>query len=312
MTMTRRDLIATTAGFAGAGLVGAAPSFAQQGTAPTFKPESGAELRVLRWSAFVKGDEDQFLANTQKFVETTGVKVRVDKESFEDIRPKAAVAANVGSGPDIMLVWYDDPFQFPDKLLDLTDLASHLGARYGGWYPGLESYTKTKEGRFIALPLATIGQALLYRESWVKEAGFSEFPKDTKAFLELCKALKAKGHPAGFAHGKAVGDGNNWAHWLVWSHGGKMVDENSKVVINSPETVAALRYAREMYQTLIPGTEAWLDINNNRAYLAGDVSLTANGVSLYYSAKNDPKLADLAKDIKAASWPVGPVGSAAA
>ena len=38
----------------------------------------------------------------------TGVEVRVDKESWEDIRPKAAVAANVGSGPDIMLVWFDD------------------------------------------------------------------------------------------------------------------------------------------------------------------------------------------------------------
>src|SRR5215210_2165558 len=177
MTMTRRDLIATTVGLAGAGLVGAAPSFAQEGTTPTFKPEPGAELRVLRWSAFVKGDEDQFLANTQKFVETTGVKARVDKESFEDIRPKAAVAANVGSGPDVMLVWFDDPFQYPDKLLDVTDLANALGAKYGGWYPGLESYGKTKDGKFVALPLATIGQALLYRESWVKEAGFSEFPK---------------------------------------------------------------------------------------------------------------------------------------
>src|SRR4051812_15575357 len=153
---------------------------------------------------------------------------------------------------------------------------------------------------------------LLHRESWVKEAGFSEFPKDTKGFLELCKALKAKGHPAGFAHGKAVGDANNWSHWVVWSHGGKMVDENSKVVINSPETVAALRYAREMYPTLIPGTEAWLDINNNRAFLAGDISLTNNGVSLYYSAKNDPKLADMARDMKAAAWPIGPAGSAVA
>ena len=69
----------------------------------------GASLRVLRWSPFVKGDEEQWLANTKKFTEATGVEVRVDKESWEDIRPKAAVAANVGSGPDIMLVWFDDP-----------------------------------------------------------------------------------------------------------------------------------------------------------------------------------------------------------
>src|SRR3954464_11085450 len=199
MHVTRRDLIAATAGFAGAGLLGA-PSVAQQATALNSKPEPGAELRVLRWSAFVKGEEDQFLANTQKFTEASGVKVRVDKESFEDIRPKAAVAANAGSGPDVMLVWYDDPFQYPDKLLDVTDLATDLGGRYGGWYPGLESYARTKDGRFIALPLATIGQALLYRESWVKEAGFAEFPKDTRGLLELCKALKARGHPAGYAH----------------------------------------------------------------------------------------------------------------
>src|SRR5215213_2213277 len=251
MTLSRRDLLLGTAGLAaGTQLMGGLPAFAQ-GAAPSYKPEAGATLRMLRWTPFVKGDEDAWLANTKKFTEMTGVDVRIDKESWEDIRPKAAVAANVGSGPDIMLVWFDDPFQYPDKLLDVTDLATSLGSKYGGWYPGPESYGKTKDGKFVALPLATIGNALCYRESWVKEAGFSEIPKDTKGFLELCKALKAKGHPPGFAHGKAVGDGNNYAHWIVWSHGGKMVDEGGKVVINSPEAVAALRYAREMYQTFI-------------------------------------------------------------
>ena len=77
-----------------------------------------------------------------------------------------------------------------------------------------------------------------------------------------------------------------------------MVDESGKVAINSPETIKALQYARELYQTFIPGTESWLDINNNRVFLAGDISVTANGVSLYYSAKNDPKMADMAKDIR--------------
>ncbi|MDJ1158380.1 ABC transporter substrate-binding protein [Chelatococcus sp. SYSU_G07232] len=309
MTLSRRDLLLSTAGLAaGAALgpfAGGPPALAQ--AAPKYEPEKGATLRLLRWAPFVKGEEDAWLANTKKFTEATGVEVRIDKESWEDIRPKAAVAANVGSGPDIVWVWFDDPFQYPDKLMDVSELANYLGGKYGGWYPGPESYTR-KDGKFIALPLAAIGNALCYRESWVKEAGFSEFPKDTKGFLELCKALKAKGHPAGFAHGKAVGDGNNYAHWLLWSHGGRTVDEKGKVAINSPETIAALKYARELYQTFIPGTESWLDVNNNRAFLAGEISLTANGVSLYYSAKNDPKLADLAKDIRTTQLPVGPVG----
>ncbi|MCA1491248.1 ABC transporter substrate-binding protein [Sinorhizobium alkalisoli] len=307
MPIKRRDFLAGSAALAGmAGLpLSPRPSFAQ--AEPTYTPEEGASLRLLRWTPFVQGDEDAWLANTKKFTETTGVEVRIDKESWEDIRPKAAVAANVGSGPDMVLCWFDDAHQYPDKLVDLTELANYLGEKYGGWYDGLKGYA-TRDDKFIAMPLTAIGNAVCYRDSHMQAAGFSEFPEDTAGFLELCKALKAKGTPAGFPHGKAVGDGNNYAHWLLWSHGGKMVDENGKVTINSPETLAAINYAKQLYETFIPGTESWLDINNNRAFLAGQVSLTANGVSLYYAAKKDPALAEIAADIRTTNFPVGPVG----
>ena len=305
MPIKRRDFLATSAALAGVAGLGIRPSFAQ--AEPSYKPEEGASLRLLRWTPFVKGDEDAWIANTKKFTEATGVEVRIDKESWEDIRPKAAVAANVGSGPDMVMCWFDDAHQYPDKLVDLTELADYLGNKYGGWYDGLKGYA-SRDGQFIAMPLAAIGNAVCYRESHMKAAGFSEFPKDTAGFLELCKALKAKGTPAGFPHGKDVGDGNNYAHWLLWSHGGKMVDESGKVTINSPETLAAVNYAKSLYETFIPGTESWLDINNNRAFLAGQVSLTANGVSLYYAAKKDAALAELAADIRTTNFPVGPVG----
>ncbi|NAZ17977.1 carbohydrate ABC transporter substrate-binding protein, partial [Glutamicibacter soli] len=123
------------------------------------------------------------------------------------------------------------------------------------------------------------------------------------------KAMQAAGTPAGFPHGKAVGDGNNYAHWLLWSHGGMTVNEAGEVAINSPETLAAINYAIELYKTFIPGTESWLDINNNRAFLAGQVSLTANGVSLYYAAINDPAMAEIAADIRTTNLPIGPVGT---
>jgi multiple sugar transport system substrate-binding protein len=303
MSLSRRNLLIGGAGLAaGAGLLGT-----QAQAQSMFTPEKGAELRVLRWSPFVKSEEEQWLANTKKFTDATGIPVRIDKESWEDIRPKAAVAANVGSGPDIVLVWFDDPFQYSDKLIDVTPLADYLGKKYGGWYPGLAEYAKLND-KFIALPIATISNAILYRESWMKEAGWSAFPTKTDDFLELCKALKAKGHPAGFAHGHAVGDGNNYAHWLLWSHGGQMVDEKGKVVLNSPETIKSIKYASDLYKTFIPGTESWGDVNNNRAFLAGEISLTANGISLYATARNDPKMQDMANDIKTANLPVGPVG----
>lgn len=310
MTIDRRTFIAATAsltaGTALGGGLGLRRAFAQ-GAAAAFQPEEGASLRLLRWVPFVAGEEEAWNANTLAFTAETGVDVRIDQESWEDVRPKAAVAANVGSGPDMVMSWFDDPFQYPDKLVDVTDLATMLGEEHGGWYEGLEGYAKRDE-TFIAVPLCAIGNALCYRDSHVKAAGFETVPEDTEGFLELCRAMQANGTPAGFPHGKAVGDGNNYAHWLLWSHGGKTVDENGNVAIDSPETRAAIEYAKALYQTFIPGTESWLDINNNRAFLAGQVSLTANGVSLYYAAANDPALVDMAADIRTTNLPVGPVG----
>ncbi|MFC6489603.1 ABC transporter substrate-binding protein [Nitratireductor sp. GCM10026969] len=307
----RRDFLTASAGLAGMaglGAMGIRPSFAQD--EPTYTPEEGASLRMLRWVPFVKGDEEAWNANTQRFIDETGVDVRIDQESWEDIRPKAAVAANVGSGPDMVMCWFDDAHQYPDKLVDLTDLATYLGNKYGGWYDGVKGYA-TRDDKFIAMPLTAIGNAVCYRESHIQAAGFSEFPEDSEGFLELCKAMKANGTPAGFPHGKAVGDGNNYAHWLLWSHGGMMVDENGKVAINSPETIEAINYAKALYETFIPGTESWLDINNNRAFLAEQISLTANGVSLYYAARNDPAMQEIADDIRTTNFPIGPVGESA-
>ena len=306
----RRKFLATTATVAAGAATGAlfAPAAHAQATF-TPRPEKGAKLRVLRWKRFVQGDEDVWMVNVKKFSEKYGVEVRVDNEGWEDVRPKAAVAANVGSGPDIVVGWFDDPHQYPDKLVEVSDVANYLGAKYGGWYDVCRKYG-TRDGKWIAVPLGIIGNAIVYRESQVRAVGFDGIPKDTAGFLKMMQALKAKGTPGGFALGKAVGDGNNWAHWLLWSHGGKMVDEKGNVVLNSPETVASLEYAKQLYDTFVPGTLSWLDPSNNKAFLDGQVSLTANGISVYYAAKNspDPKLKEMVADIQHARFPIGPVG----
>ena len=306
--ITRRRFL-TASALAGATL--GAPMLARDSYAQelSFKPEPGAKLRVLRWKRFVQGDEEQWMANTRAFTAKAGVEVTVDNENWEDVRPKAAVAANVGSGPDIILSTNDDSHQYPDKLLEIGDLCEYLGKKYGPWYPSALAYGRNG-GRWIALPLGAGGNCMNYRTSHLKAAGFKEFPKDTDGFMKLCKALKKNGTPPGFALGNATGDANGWCHWLIWAFGGKMVDEQNRLAINSKETAAALEYARELYPTFISGTLSWLDPNNNKAFLAGDISLTNNGISIYYAAKTsqDAKMRELAKDIDHAGFPIGPVG----
>ena len=310
----RRRFLESSAGAAavaslGLGSVVWTPLAHAQGA--NFKPEKGAKLRVLRWSRFVQGDIDAYMANVKRFIEKTGIEVRVDNEGWEDVRPKAAVAANTGAGPDVILSTNDDANLYPDKLLDVTDLAEYLGKKYGGWYPAGEAFMRPDGKKWIGLPLGAAGSLIVYRESLVKAAGFDTFPKDTDGFLKLYKALKEKGTPGGMALGNATGD-SVWTNWLVWAFGGKLVDTSNKVVIDSPETLKALEYAKELYANFIPGTLSWLDPNNNKAFLDGQIAVTNNGISIYYAAKNsqDPKVKEMASDISHSVFPIGPVGVA--
>jgi multiple sugar transport system substrate-binding protein len=275
----------------------------------TNQPEKGAKLRVLRWKRFVQGDEDAYMVNVKKFSEKTGIEVRVDNEGWEDVRPKAAVAANTGAGPDIILSTNDDANLYPDKLVDVSDVCEYLGKKYGGWYPACEAFLKPDGKKWIGVPLGGTGSMIVYRASLIKAAGFDSVPRDTDGYLKMFKALKEKGTPGGMALGHATGD-SGWTQWLMWAFGGSLVDKNNKVIIDSPETLKALEYAKELYATFVPGTLSWLDPNNNKAFLDGQVSVTNNGISIYYAAKNstDPKVKEMAADIQHAQFPIGPVG----
>src|SRR5947199_6528126 len=166
----RRDFLKATAGVAAGTALGSGSTLlSMDAAAQQFKvtPEKDAKLRVLRWKRFVQGDEDKWAENTKKYTQATGVEVRIDAEGWEDVRPKAAVAANVGSGPDIIIGTFEDAHQYPDKLVDVSDVANYLGAKYGGWYDAAMAYGM--EGKkWVAVPMGAAGNALVHRTSMLK------------------------------------------------------------------------------------------------------------------------------------------------
>ena len=204
-----------------------------------------------------------------------------------------------GAGADIVFGWAIDPFLYETKLVGMNNLAEYLGKKYGGWFDIAKLYgTKWKTNEWHSLPIGGGAGPTVYRISWVKEAGYDRIPDDLDGFMTLCQKLKQIGHPCGFSIGHAVGDANGFAEWALWSHGAMVVDQEGKVALDSKETIAALKYVAELYKYMIPGTIAWNDAGNNEAYIAGRISLTFNGVSIYYVLKNspDPKLRDIAQD----------------
>jgi multiple sugar transport system substrate-binding protein len=305
--ISRRDALLG----AGAALV-AAPAAAQIRAAnvatPRFAIEPGARLRVLRPAKFVDPDEQIFNDNTRRFTAATGVEVRVDYINWPDVPVQVGVAFNTGQGPDVIIGFGADPHLFADKVTEMTDVSEYLGAKYGGWYPLAEVYGKRWRGpQWLAVPMGGASGPILYRISKAKEAGFDAVPNDLGKFLELCQGLKRVGSPCGLALSRAPGDAPNYAHWLLWSHGGALVDEEGKVTLDSAETLRAIDYARAMQETMISGTMSWDGASNNRAFISGQIGLTQNGVSVYYALKNatDAQQAALAPDTNHAESPYG-------
>jgi multiple sugar transport system substrate-binding protein len=101
--MVRRDVLKLLA----AGALTASCAFTREAPAAIselrYRPEQDARLRFVRWRNLNQSDDDQWMANTRKFTEQTGVPVQVENISLEEVWAKAAVSANVGAGPDIVM-----------------------------------------------------------------------------------------------------------------------------------------------------------------------------------------------------------------
>src|SRR5436305_403257 len=100
-------LLAAAATMSAEQLLGYAKAWAQ--TAP-WKPEAGATINLLRWKRFVEAEDVAFMKIVDAFQKAMGVTVNVTNESYEDVQPKASVAANVGQGLDIVWGLYSLPF----------------------------------------------------------------------------------------------------------------------------------------------------------------------------------------------------------
>src|SRR5579864_6498800 len=164
-TFTRRALVqggtalAATGALTGPALFDWARAWAQ---AAPWKPEKGAKLSMLRWKYFVQSEDDAFVKLIAAFSKATSVPVEISRESYEDVQPKASVAANTGAGPDLFWGLYSLPHLFPQKCIDVTDVADYLGKKYGGWAASAVTYGKSG-AKWIDIPICYTGSLMNYR-----------------------------------------------------------------------------------------------------------------------------------------------------
>jgi multiple sugar transport system substrate-binding protein len=271
--VSRRKFIKTTGGMAAILATGQMPALAQ-----------ATEVHWLRWNDFVPACDA--LIKTKLIPEAEkalGIKVKYETVNGNDLQPRITSGIQSGAGPDILMLFNNHPHLYKASLVDLTDVAEEVGKEQGGFYK-VDANCKSG-GKYMAMPAAIIGAMTVYRKSMFPNGA----PKTWEEYFKIGKENKAKGFPIGQSFGQSFGDPPTFAYPLLWSFGGAEVDEKGKVVLNSKETIEAVKFmAAGWKESFDEGGLAWDDAGNNRAFLAGTICSTLNGASIYIETKRKP------------------------
>ena len=283
--MRRRDLLART-GRAAAALAVATGTSWLAGRAPAFARER--TLHVLEWSSFVAPADVERDRQAAEFGKQAGVRVTVEHINANDLPARATAAIEGGTGPDILQLDSNYPLLYAKGLENHNDLIDELGG--DEIYPFIRNAVRDESGVHRGVPNFFGGSANVYRKDIFAEVGISRPPETWDEYLEAGKKLKNFGMPVGQTLAHTFGDAPGFAYTLLWCFGGKEVDQDGRVALNSPETADAVDFLKEFWVAACDeGGLAWDGTSNNRAFLAETVAVTLNGASIYFVARNNPR-----------------------
>src|SRR6202043_253085 len=260
---------------------GRAPAFAQ-----------GTALHWLKFVDFVPVS-DQLLKGRLKdeCQKALGISLTIETINGDGVQARITSAIQSKTGPDVMMAVSNWAQLYAESLTDVSDIAEEAGKALGVYYQPAQDVANDGK-RWIAMPFTILGVLFANRTSWFAEVGVTpdKFPATWDEYRAIGKQLKAQDHPYGQTLAHAFGDGPAFWYPYLWSWGGKEVEADGKTVaLNSKQTIDSVKFAGGFWNDCCDeGGLAWADSSNTRAFLAGTISSTNNGASIYLEAKKKP------------------------
>jgi multiple sugar transport system substrate-binding protein len=218
----------------------------------------------------------------------------------------------VHSGLDNRLMYVYDLYQ--DATVVLNRAVERLGR-----IPSRARVSAQVYDKWVGLPFFDRTDGYWVRTDKLAEAGIDATGGALNTWQGVLDAAKAITRPDQNFYGWGMttnrsGDGEYLMWRVIQAWGGALTDETGAyVTLYSPETIDAVTWLRDVYTSpanagiLPPGVNAWNDLSNNEAFLAGTVGITSNGGTLFASARfTKNPVADVTTFLPN---PIGPYGA---
>lgn len=280
------------------------------------------------WRQF-EGQEIRFLMNQHPFTdfieplvpefeELTGIDVTLESYPEDQFRQRRLL--EVGSGAATLDGYMVMPGQVGAQYLganwiryidDFVDdpTLTNPDLDLEDFFDGALSTFQSEQGLF-GLPLQIESSLLFYREDLLQEAGF-DGPPETLEELEQYAATLDSDQVAGFAmRGRGAAATSQIVN-LLYSFGGKWLNDDGTSALASPESVAALEYYANMLREYGPPGPSNMHWNEVMSLYAQGGAAMVFDANVFRSIVEDPDQATqvVIDNTKYAPLPAGPAGS---
>jgi multiple sugar transport system substrate-binding protein len=300
--ITRRRFLKTT--LAGAALAGTGTlMFPRYGAA---QPKT---LKILQWVHFVPGYDKWF---NETYVKEWGAKndtrVIVDNIGLAGLNARAAAEVSAQKGHDIFMFLWPKP-DMEEQVIDHREIYEECNRKFGKPIDlAIRSTFNPKTKKYYGFSDSFVPDPVNYRKDLWDSVGMTP---DTWDDVRIggAKIKKKHGNPVGIGLSSEI-DTNMAMRAIMYSFGASVQDAEGNLVLNSKETLEAVKFVQAMFkECMTDEVLAWDASANNRFMLAGKGSLALNAISITRTGeKTNPELAAKIWIAKAAKGPVRRIG----
>lgn len=222
-----------------------------------------------------------------------GVKIEINYMPSDHIQKLNTMFAG-GTAPDIVVL-AEDVHSFSSKglLFPLDDYVEQAGidvtARVGQTAVDTYSY----DGKLYGIADRGGSMVLFYNKDMFDAAGVA-YPTSDWTWEDMLAASKAMTGGSGEDETWGFGSETWWPYWMNWIYqaGGRVIDDDGNLVINSPESVKGLTFLQELttVHDVMPTREEYANMGSGASagtvFAQGRIGMVENGLWFFSSLQD--------------------------
>ena len=278
---------------------------------PRLAHAAAKKLRILQWVHFVPAYDEWF---NKKYAVEWGQKndteVTVDNIGIAGINARAAAEVSAQKGHDLFLFNWPPP-SVEEQTVDMKDVYTELEKKFGKPIDlAVKSTFNPKTKKYYAYSPSFTPDPVNYRQDLFGEVGLAGGPKSwDDVRLKGAEIKKKHNVPVGIGLANEIDTGMAM-RTIMYAFGAHEQDAQGNLALNSKQTLEAIKFVKALFtETMTPEVFTWDASSNNRAMIAGTISLALNAISITRTAEKDnPDISKKIQLTKALRGPARAIG----